>query len=109
MDKAILINKLKEYAPIKENKLVERTVDVKDMTILRLRDSLIGIGKILEEDLEANVYVLSVNAGAADMNSAVVAVHLEDDKLYFLGYAKEGLINQHTADKALEKIASKVN
>lgn len=102
--KEALIKKMKEFISVTDKGLEEKTVDVKEMSLSNLRDCLIGIGTILDEDFELNTYILSVGAGVANRNSAVVATQLSDNKLYFLGYAKEGLINQHTAKKAIDRI-----
>ncbi len=108
MDKNSIIKKMKEYISIKENCIEEQSIDVKNMTFENLRDSLIGLGTILDEDFGLKSYILNVNAGVANMNNAIVAVQISGEKLYFLGYAKEGLINQHTARKAIDKAISRM-
>ncbi len=107
MDKEILVKKMKNYIPVKDNGLEERTADVADMTFINLRDSLIGLGTILDEDFSLNSYIAEVPAGIAGKNRAIVAIQLKGNKLYLLGYAKEGLINQHTAAKALDKVLAR--
>ena len=109
MDKKALIKKMKEYTSFKEKDVEERTLDVKEMSLTNLRDSLIGLGTILDEDLELNSYIISVSAGVANMNGAIVAVQLDDGDIYLLGYAREGLINQHTARKAMDKVEKRVS
>ncbi len=109
MDKKRLVKKMREFISVKEKGLEERTVEVKAMTLQNLRDCLIGLGTILDEDFDTNTYIVSVNAGVANMNNAVVAVQLEGGKVCFLGYAQEGLINQHTAQKAIEKTIKRID
>lgn len=109
MDKKPLIGKMSEYIPIKEKSLIERQINVQNMSFVNLRDSIIGVGKILEEDLEISTYVVNISAGAANMNSAVVAIQLNDNCVSMLGYAKEGLINQHTAEKAIDKVVERIS
>lgn len=108
MNKKALVKKMKEYMSVKEGKIEEQTVEVKEMSFENLRDCLIGLGTILDEDFELNSYVLNVAAGLANKNVAIVAVQLSNDKLYFLGYAQEGLINQHTANKAITKTIKRI-
>lgn len=103
MDKRVLINKMKMFISIKEKGLEERIVDVHNMSFANLRDSLIGLGTIIDEDFDIHSYVINVPSGIANKNKAVVAVQLYENKLLLVGYAKEGLINQHTASKAIEK------
>ncbi len=107
MDKEILIRKMTDFISVKDKGLEEKAADVADMTIMNLRDSLIGLGTILDEDFELNSYVVNVPAGFAGKNSAVVAVQLKNNKLYLLAYAKEGLINQHTALQAIDKVLAR--
>lgn len=108
MEKKAIIKKMKVYATFKEKDIEERITDVKEMTFINLRDCLIGLGTILEEDFDLNVYIISVQAGVVNKNNAIVAVKLNNNKLYMFGYAREGLIKQHTAEKAMEKIEKKV-
>lgn len=109
MNKDVLIQKMKEYMPFKDKGVVEKSIDVRKMTFANLRDSLIGLGTILEEDFELNSYVVSVPAGIADMNNAIVAIQLIKNELYMCGYAPEGLIKQHTAKKAIDKVEKRVS
>ena len=109
MEKKTLIRKMKEFISVKEKGLEEKNISVKNMSLANLRDSLIGMGTILDEDFGINSYVVNVPAGIANMNSAVVALQLEGEKLLILGYAKEGLINQHTATKAIDKILKRIS
>ncbi len=108
MDKKILVKKMKEFIPVKDKGIKERTVSVESMSFANLRDSLIGLGTILDEDFDVNSYVVNVPAGMANKNSAIIAVQLKDDELFLVGYAKEGLISQHTAEKAIEKVINRI-
>ena len=104
-----LSEKVIMYTGGKEKGIIFRHTTVTKQTFAQLRDSLLGQGKILEEDFRKKMYVISIMAGAADMNEAVVAVRLSGDSLDFAGYAREGLIKQHTAEKAIEKICSVIH
>lgn len=73
-----------------------------------MRDRLIGLGKILEESFENNYYIVNVPAGVANKNAAVVLILWSDENLTMYAYAREGLINQHTADKAIERVVEKL-
>jgi len=95
--------------PFKDKEVVEKSISVRKMTFANLRDCLIGLGTILEEDFELNSYIVSVPAGIADMNNAIIAIQLTKNELYICGYAPEGLIKQHTAKKAIEKIEKRVS
>ena len=104
VDTKELVKKMNGFISFEEKKLEERIIDVKKMSFVNLRDSLIGLGTILDEDFELNSYILSIRSVFANQNSAIVAIQLSGDKIIILGYAKEGLINQHTAKKAIDKV-----
>lgn len=104
-----LLNKMDDCILVNKNRVVRKTVEVKNMTFKNLRDNIIGVGQILEEDFENGIYVINIKAGIVNMNNAVVAMNLDKNKLRFIGYAKEGLINQHTADKAIKRIIQKLS
>lgn len=100
---------MKEYMTFKEKEVEEKRVAVRNMTFVNLRDCLIGLGRILDEDFELNSYVVCVPSGFADKNNAIVAIQLQKNGLHMLGYASEGLIKQHTVKKAMEKVEKRVS
>lgn len=109
MNKKALIAKMKEYMNFKEKEVEEQSFGVRKMSFANLRDYLIGLGTILDEDFDLNSYVISIPAGIANMNNAIVAIQLIENELYLLGYAPEGLIKQHTVKQAMEKVEKKVS
>lgn len=74
-------------------------------TIVTIRDDLEKIGKILEENKKENYYLVSVGGGLLNLNPAICIVKLDKGIMNIIGYAKEGLINQSTAKKAVDRIA----
>ncbi len=107
MDYSLLIDRIKNYTDICEAHLEKKTIDVEEVSFLKLRDTLLGMGKILEEDFENEVYIINIPSGFASKNRAVVGIQLLNQKMNLVGYAKEGIINQHTASKAIDKIVKK--
>jgi len=69
-----------------------------------VRDALIEVGEILEEDLDSGLYIATVKAGAANANPALVVAIAEAHGAKLGACAKEGLIKQSTAKKAIEKV-----
>ena len=65
------------------------------------KNALISSGKVLEDEKEKTGIVY---AGAANLNPAVVSVKVEGSRVYIQAYAKEGLIKQKTAEKAVETV-----
>lgn len=99
-----LKQKLSQYADIGEKDVCQQQINRDALTYLQLRDRLLTLGNILEEDIEQNIYVVAIQAGAFHGNTAIIAVQLSEQQLYMMGYAKEGLINQHTCEKAFHQI-----
>lgn len=66
------------------------------------REALSKCGTVLAEDGHFLGGVLL--SGAASMNPAFVALQVEPDHLLVKAYAKEGLIKQHTAERAIETL-----
>lgn len=83
---------------------VSRVVEVEGLAPLKLRDALVLVGKVLEESDDCRTYVVMVGAGVAKANPAIVAIILDEKRVMMKAYAKEGLIKQHTAEKALDAI-----
>lgn len=76
-----------------------------NITLKKAHDKIVKIGKIVEENDEEGFYLITVGSGFLNMNPAIVIVKLTDKKIKIVGYAKEGLIKQNTAKKAVDRIA----
>ncbi len=70
----------------------------------KIRDSIIRIGKIIEENEKEQIYVFTIQAGKMK-NEAVVVLGIQDSDVYLIAYAKEGLFNQHTCERALKQVS----
>lgn len=108
MEREDIIAKMKEYILVKEKRVVEKRITIATLSFTNVRDKLIGLGKILEENFEDAYYIVSVPAGIANKNSAIVFVKWNKESLILYAYAKEGLINQHTADGAMERVIKRI-
>lgn len=108
MNKRILLERLKQYITINKKGIIEESISVHDFSLMQFRDCLLDIGTILEEDLDSSIYVVRIPAGIADLNHATVAMHLNKNSIDCIGYAQEGLFNQHTAEKAVGKIRKRI-
>ena len=67
------------------------------------KDALLHCGKLLEEDTFSGEITGIAFAGIKDMNPAVLVIQVEQENLKISAFAKEGLISQHTAEKAIDK------
>ncbi len=97
-----LIKKLSEFIRIKE-KLVETREIATDVSMLKIRDTLLKIGTLLQENLEEEYYIGTLAAGIGNKNTAYIIIKKNKNSLDVCCYAREGLIKQHTARKAINK------
>ncbi len=80
---------------------IKRSVSCQDL-YLRVKNTLISTGKVLEEDEVNRVITGLVYAGAANVNPVILVVDIKQNNLKISAYAKEGLIKQHTGETAIE-------
>ena len=85
-------------------KPIERRVQIGRMTADELRLALRRCGGIVDEAEDRSWIAVVIMSGFANMNPAVVVVYLGEDSVLMKGYAKEGLIKQHTADRAMNLV-----
>lgn len=81
---------------------------IHDLTVLKVRDVLMEIGHIKQENLERQEYVATMGAGFCKSNIAYLATRIEENKLYVSVNAREGLINQHTRKGAINELRRKL-
>ena len=99
-----LVKKMRNYSWFDDTGIITSSVPCNGISTMKLRDHLIEIGKIQECDEVSNVFIATVNAGLGNRNPAIVGLMLRDGTLYGAAWAKEGLIRQGTAQKALQKV-----
>lgn len=107
-EELMLISKIKDAYKFDEKYVVSETVNIKDVSFIKLRDILNLIGTIEQEDLENRIYTVSIKAGFFNMNTAIMAVKYSKDKLEIKAFAKEGIIKQNTATQAIEKLIERL-
>ncbi len=100
----VLKSYLKKYVQLDDKQ--SKSYEIKDLNIsfLKLEEKLERIGIILEENKEESICVVRIKAGMFNGNLATAAMKLSGNKLSVLAWAKEGIINQNTNDKAFDKI-----
>lgn len=84
----------------------EDSAIIPEATDIRVRSSIIGLGVILEENLEEHIYVTTVNAGFS--NEALLVCWLNGDELLMIACAHEGFISQHLAEKAIGLVKERI-
>ena len=76
---------------------------------LRVRAAIIGLGRIVEEDLEKHTYVTTVKVKKGiGVNEALLVTLLRDNTVHYAACAHEGLISQHIAEQAVALVANRI-
>lgn len=88
---------------IKQHSSTE-TVVLSGITFQRLKEAIVIHGEILEEDSAEQSVIAVIHTGYLNATCALVAVVIQNDELNFAAYAKEGLIKQRLAQKAIALI-----
>ena len=110
-----LIKAVKKFEPGVNEKLLEKVskqseyleMNIEGIKYEIVRDNLILLGNILEENEKRKTYTVCINAGVANSNPCIIVVYVDKDEVFIDAFAREGLIKQHTARKAIKKIKDK--
>ena len=90
-----------EKLPLKKALKAIESDEVEDpgVSLQKIRDAVLGLGKILEENLEEQYYLTTVDVG---LSAAVLVARASENVAEVAAYAEEGIIRQHLAYKAIE-------
>lgn len=95
---------LADNAPIDEWKIINQAIPVENLSLSKIRDVLLKIGKIQREYLAEQCYVAIIPGGFFKKNYAVVSIELRDNILFLAAYADEGIIKQHTCEGVINEL-----
>lgn len=73
---------------------------------LFIRDAITGYGTILKEDLDHHYYITTIKMGTFGNTLSHAIILREGPEADVAVYAHEGLIKQHLAEKAMQKLKS---
>lgn len=99
-----LINKLKVFLHDDSIETETYQSDMKGISFLQLRDVILTIGDVFEEDEENQIYVAAIKAGLCKMGQAYIAAKIAGGTLYIAAYAKEGVFSQHLTEKSAKSL-----
>jgi len=85
----ILEKELLDFVDIEKEKIYNTTIPSDRLTILQIRDRITGIGEIVHEDLDNNVYIIMFTSGEPARQKSFSAVGLLDDKIYICSYSNK--------------------
>lgn len=112
----LLYDAVKKYEPGADDRFLKKVerqsvydvINQNKYSYRRFRDLLITLGKILEENEDKKTYITVIYSGIANMNPCIVVIYVDNDKVIINAFAREGLINQHTANKVVNLIRKKI-
>ncbi len=100
---------LKDVCDAKDKAIQNKTIESNGLSMRKLSEVLVLLGKVHREDLVNNTYVAEIPGGIANKNHAVVALELSENALKIAAYAEEGLINQHTSEGVIKEIERRIS
>ena len=108
----LLSKAVKKYEPGVTSKMLESVstnseyieIKIENVEFEAVGTQLGMIGKILEYNEKKKTYTTCIMAGVANSNASIVVVYVGDNVIVADAYAREGIIKQHTAKKAIKKL-----
>lgn len=67
------------------------------------------MGSVIDSNEDKKIILAICGSGFANMNPAVIAISISDETILIGSAAKEGLIKQHTAEKAIERFKAEIS
>lgn len=84
------------------------SVRIEGINSKKLREAMIKTGEILDEDENTGAITAVIPTGSMNASRALVVARIDADVVEFAGFFKEGLIKQHGAKHAIEKIKAQL-
>ncbi len=84
------------------------SVTIQGISPKKLREAIIKTGEILDEDEKTGAIIAVIPTGSMNASRALVVARMDTDAVEFAAYFKEGLIKQHGAKNAIEKIKAQL-
>lgn len=84
------------------------SVTIKGINLKKLREAIIKTGEILDEDEKTGAITAVIPTGSMNASCALVVARIDADAVEFAGFFKEGLIKQHGAKHAIERIKAQL-
>ena len=100
----LLDAKLRQYTDPGVQDFLRTEVPLGEISADVLRPAVLDVGRIVEWGDDSGIVVGVINAGIGNLNETILAVSCVDGSLFISSRAKEGVINQGTAEKAVDKL-----
>ncbi|MBO4636907.1 MAG: hypothetical protein J5685_07150 [Clostridiales bacterium] len=78
------------------------------VTYAVLKSAVIDLGETISDDKDHDRIIARIPSGIGGFNPAIVVVASDNGTVHLLAYAKEGLIKQHSAEKAIRAIRERL-
>lgn len=90
MDRDNLVKKAEEYYDGQKASVLEQTIVRESTSLDQIRDALLDVGRILEEDLEEGCYVARVTTGRGGSHGPIIATSPCDEGVQVAGVVVRG-------------------
>ena len=84
------------------------SVTIEGINSKKLREAIIKTGEVLGEDEKTGAITAVIPTGSMNASRALVVARIDADTVEFAGFFKEGLIKQHGAKHAIERIKAQL-
>jgi hypothetical protein len=100
--------KLMDVCRVERQNIFNIKYETNGLSLVKLRDILIRMGRIHSEDFDNSCYVAVIPGGIAKKNYAIIVLELQKDILRIAAYADEGIIYQHTCEGIIDEIEKNI-
>ena len=87
-----------------KSQIVNESFPIPEVTLLRVRDALYRMGRIVKEDADKNTYVAIVRVGFLKMNSVFIAVQLTEEIVAVATYMRRALCSKRICKGAIDEL-----
>ena len=84
------------------------SVTIRGINPKKLSEAIIKTGEILDEDEKTGAIIAVIPTGSMNASRALVVARIDADAVEFAAFFKDGLIKQHGAKHAIEKIKAQL-
>ena len=99
---------LKKYIDIDKQNGVKIDCEVEDISLEKLRNALYQFGDILDQNIENNMFIVSMKSGFLYSNQILVCAVLDNNKIHYRLYNASNDIDSKLAQNIVNKINKKL-
>ena len=97
-----------KYIDISKQKGVNIDCEIEEVSLEKLRNTLYQFGDILEQDIENNMFIVSMKSKFFYANQTLVCIVLENNKIHYKVYNATNDLDNNSAKNIVNKINRKL-